>query len=112
MTRFTETEYALLQDYAKSSNKPVSTYVHDAALSNKVEICYKLTPSMPELVSLAGSFGKTASNLNQIARHFNEGGSDSAVIRKDINLCIAEIFGMRNELKNLKTNIKDKITKE
>ena len=37
MTRFTETEYALLQDYAKSSNKPVSTYVHDAALSNKVD---------------------------------------------------------------------------
>ena len=102
MTKFTENEYTLITDYAAEVGKPVSTYVHDAVLAAKVEIRYDLSPSMPELAAMAGSLGKTASNLNQIARHLNENGSLTEGIIADIRQGIQEIFSMRDELNSLK----------
>ena len=104
--RFTETEYNALKAKAKAAHIPVSTFVHDAALGNQIEVRYDLSPSMPELSAMAGSLGKTASNLNQIARHLNEGGSLTAGIAGDIRRGIQEIFVMRDGLDSLKTSIK------
>ena len=106
MTKFTETEYGTLKVKAEAAKTTVSTYVHDAALDKQIEIRYELSPSMPELSAMAGSLGKTASNLNQIARHLNEGGSLTAGIVGDIQRGIQEIFVMRDGLDSLKTFIK------
>ena len=105
MTKFTENEYTLITDYAAEVGKPVSTYVHDAVLAAKVEIRYDLSPSMPELAAMAGSLGKTASNLNQIARHLNESGSLTEGIIADIRQGMQEIFSMRDELNLLKQTL-------
>ena len=105
MTKFTETEYDSLREKANAAHKPVSTFVHDAALDCRIEIRYDLSPSMPELTAMAGSLGKTASNLNQIARHLNENGSLTEGIIADIRQGIQEIFSMRNELNSLKQTL-------
>ena len=104
--RFTEIEYSTLKAKAEAAHKPVSTFVHDAALGNHIEIRYDLSPAMPELSAMAGSLGKTASNLNQIARHLNEGGSLTVGIVNDIRRGIQEIFAIRDDLDSLKTSIK------
>ena len=96
--RFTETEYNALKTKAEATHRPVATFVHDAALGSQIEVRYDLSPSMPELSAMAGSLGKTASNLNQIARHLNEGGGLTAGIVGDIRRRIQEIFVMRDDL--------------
>ena len=103
--RFTETEYNTLKAKAEAAHVPVSTFVHDATLGKQIEIRYNLSPSTPELSAMAESLGKTASNLNQIARHLNEGGSLTAGIANNIRRGIWEIFAIRNELDSLKSSI-------
>ena len=98
MTKFTETEFNTLKAKAEATHIPVSTFVHNAALDKQIEIRYDLSPSTPELSSMAGSLGKTASNLNQIARHLNEGGTLTEGIADDIRRGIREIFAIRDEL--------------
>ena len=104
--RFTETEYSALKAKAEATHIPVSTFVHNAALDKQIEIRYDLSPSTPELSAMAGSLGKTASNLNQIARHLNEGGSLTEGIADDIRRGIREIFAIRDELDSLKSSFK------
>ena len=104
--RFTETEYDTLKAKAEATHIPVSTFVHNAALGKQIEIRYDLSPSTPELSAMARSLGKTASNLNQIARHLNEGGSLTEGIANDIRQGIREIFAIRDELDSLKSSFK------
>ena len=105
MAKFTETEYDTIKTKAEAVHKPVSTFVHDAALGRLLEVRYDLSPSIPELSLLAGSLGKTASNLNQIARHLNEHGTLTDDIIADIRQGIREIFSMRDELNALKSTL-------
>ena len=105
-TRFTETEYDTLKAKAEAMHIPIATFVHNAALDKRIEIRYELSPSMPDLSAIAGSLGKTASNLNQIARYLNEGGSMTNGIAADIRQGIREIFAMRDGLDLLKSSIK------
>lgn len=103
--RFTGTEYETLKEKADALHKPIATFIHDATLGGKIELCYELSPSMPELAAIANSLGKTASNLNQIARHLNEGGCVTEGIETDIRQGIREIFSLRGELNLLKTTL-------
>ena len=105
MAKFTETEYETIKTKAEAVHKPVSTFVHDATLGGRLEVHYDLSPSIPELSLLAGSLGKTASNLNQIARHLNEHGSLTDGIIADIRQGIREIFSIRDELDALRSSI-------
>ena len=103
--RFTKTEYETIKAKAETVHKPASTFVHDAALGGRLEVHYDLSPSIPELSLLAGSLGKTASNLNQIARHLNEHGALTDGIIADIRQGIREIFSMRDELDSLNSTL-------
>lgn len=42
-------------------------------MNKKVIVKYELVADLPELKKLIAEFGKIGSNLNQIARHFNNG---------------------------------------
>ena len=41
------------------------------------------------------------SNLNQIAKHFNSGGSQSRAIENEIHQCITDLFLLRKEVLKL-----------
>ena len=53
---------------------------------------------MEELRMLVGEYGKIGVNLNQIARYFNTGGERSLAMEDEIRHCIAELFGLREEV--------------
>ena len=40
-------------------------------------------------------------NLNQIAKHFNSGGSQSRAIENEIHQCITDLFLLRKEVLKL-----------
>ena len=51
-----------------------------------------------EIKKLIGELGKLGSNLNQIARYFNQGGIISSEMRTEIKKSLRDIYEMKYEV--------------
>ena len=96
--RFTDVEYEVITENAKAAKLPLAEYVRLQALDKKVSVKYEIVADVPELKKLIAEFGKTGSNLNQIARHLNQGSPQSAEMLKSLRQCMAEIYTMKYEV--------------
>ena len=74
--RFTETEFSIIETAAKQANMSLASYV-------------------PEIKKLLAEFGKIGSNLNQIAKYFNQGGILSQEMRGEINKRLRDLYEMK-----------------
>ena len=63
-------------------------------ITNRIEV----VADMDQLRKLISEYGKTGSNLNQIARYFNTGGESSAEMKDEIHQCISDLFSLRKEV--------------
>ncbi len=98
MLRFTDTEYEIITENAKGAGLPLAEFLRKQITGKRVTVKYEIVADVPELKKLIAEFGKIGSNLNQIARHFNQGGIHSQEMRQAINQCIAEIYEMKYEV--------------
>ena len=90
-----ETEYDLLAERAKANSMTVSDFVRNALVNQKVIIKYEITADVPEIKKLISEFSKIGSNLNQIARYFNQGGILSSEMRNEIRKSLRDIYEMK-----------------
>lgn len=98
MLRLNDTEYAIITGNAANANLPVAEFARKQVMNKQVVVKYEIVADVPELKNLIAEFGKIGSNLNQIARHFNQGGIHSLEMRGTINQCIAAIYEMKYEV--------------
>ena len=96
--RFNDTEYEIVTGNAKDTGLPLAEYLRRQVMKGKEIAKYEIVADVPELKKLVAEFGKIGSNLNQIARHFNQGGIHSQEMRQTINRCIAQIYEMKFEV--------------
>ncbi len=96
--RFTDTQYDIVCKASGDAGLSISEYIRRQLMKGKVIAKYEIVADVPELKKLVAAFGKIGSNLNQIARHFNQGGIHSQEMRQAINRCIAEIYEMKYEV--------------
>lgn len=96
--RMNDTEYELLQERASAVNMSMAEFIRNALDNQQVTIKYELVADVPEIKKLIGEFGKIGSNLNQIARYFNQGGIISAEMRGEIKKSIRDIYEMKYEV--------------
>lgn len=96
--RFTDTQYDIVCKASEEAGLSISEYIRKQLMKGKVIAKYEIVADVPELKKLVAEFGKIGSNLNQIARHFNQGGIHSQEMRQAINRCIAEIYEMKYEV--------------
>ena len=96
--RFTDTQYDIVCKSSRDAGLSISEYIRRQLMKGKVIAKYEIVADVPELKKLVAEFGKIGSNLNQIARHFNQGGIHSQEMRQSINRCIAEIYEMKYEV--------------
>ena len=87
-----------MAEAAKQANLTLSEYTRRQLAGRKVTVKYEIVADVPELKKLIAEFGKTGSNLNQIARHLNQDGPQSAEMLKSIRQCMAEIYAMKYEV--------------
>ncbi len=90
-----ETEYDLLAERAKANSMTVSDFIRNALVNQKVIIKYEITADVPKIKKLISEFGKIGSNLNQIARYFNQGGILSSEMRNEIRKSLRDIYEMK-----------------
>lgn len=96
--RMSETEYELLLERATAANMTVSDLIRNALNSQNVVIKYEITADVPEIKKIIGELGKIGSNLNQIARYFNQGGIISSEMRTEIKKSLRDIYEMKYEV--------------
>ena len=96
--RLTNTQYEIICKAAEQADLSMSEYIRRQLIKGKVIAKYEIVADVPELKKLIAEFGKIGSNLNQIARHFNQGGIHSQDMRQAIGRCLAEIHEMQQEV--------------
>ena len=67
----------------------------------RVTVRQEIITEVPELKKVITELGKIGSTLNQIARHFNSGGANSAYLYDRIMQALGDLFDMKYEIEKL-----------
>ncbi len=89
--RFSDFELELLEENARNTGLRISDLIRKAVLGVKIQASYSLVMETPQIDQILAQYGKIGSNLNQIARHFNQGGIHSKAMRDSINDALVEL---------------------
>lgn len=89
--RVTEDLYQVIETEASQAKMSVSEYCRSVATNKRIILKKEIVFNNPELLSALSNLGKIGSNLNQIARHLNEGASMNPALKKEVILSFLEL---------------------
>ena len=89
--RLTDVELDLLDQGASCLSISRSEYLRKLLLEKQINHQIEVVADMNDLRKLVSEYGKIGSNLNQIAKHFNSGGSQSRAIENEIHQCMLKM---------------------
>ena len=95
MISLNDTEYDIVTENAQTANLPVAEYARKQVMNQRITMKYEVVADVPELKKLISEFGKIGSNLNQIAKYFNQGGILSQEMRGEINKRLRDLYEMK-----------------
>ena len=98
--RLTDVELDLLAQGAACLSISRSEYLRKLLLEKQINHQIEVVADMNDLRKLVREYGKIGSNLNQIAKHFNSGGSQSRAIENQIHQCITDLFLLSLQIKS------------
>lgn len=99
--RVTEDLYEIIENEAALAKMSVSEYCRNLATHKKIVMKKEIVFNNPDLLSSLSNLGKIGSNLNQIARHLNEGGSINSALNHEIMQCITDLRHIREDVKEM-----------
>ena len=96
--RLTDTEFSIIENAATQAEMSISEYMRTQTMEGKVNARFEIVADVDQIKKLIGEFGKIGSNLNQIARYFNQGGIISSEMRTEIKKSLRDIYEMKYEV--------------
>ena len=96
--RLTDTEFSIIENAATQAEMSISEYMRTQTMEGKVNARFEIVADVNQIKKLIGEFGKIGSNLNQIARYFNQGGIISSEMRNEIRKSLRDIYEMKYEV--------------
>lgn len=96
--RLTVTEFSIIENVAAQAEMNISEYMRTQTMEGKVNARFEIVADVDQIKKLIGEFGKIGSNLNQIARYFNQGGILSSEMRNEIRKSLRDIYEMKYEV--------------
>lgn len=99
--RLTDIELAYLDQSAESLHVTRSEYLRNLILEKPMIYKYEVVADNEQLKKLNAEIGKIGSNLNQIAKHLNQGGVRSMILQDRIHECIDKLFDLRRQVMEL-----------
>lgn len=97
--RVTDELYEVIVKDARAAGMSVSEYVRKMITGRTPKVHYELVYNDPNILNIFHNLGTCGNNLNQIARYLNADGTMTNPMWKDIKSCIAELYEMRDRLK-------------
>ena len=70
--RLTDTEFSIIENTAEQADMTISEYMRKQIMEGQVNTKFEIVADVKEIKKLIGELGKIGSNLNQIARYFNQ----------------------------------------
>lgn len=99
--RLTDIELDYLDQSAESLHVTRSEYLRNLILEKPMIYKYEVVADNEQLKKLNGEIGKIGSNLNQIAKHLNQGGVRSMILQDRVHECIDKLFDLRRQAMEL-----------
>lgn len=99
--RVTEELYEIIENEASLAKMSVSEYCRNLATHKKIVMKKEVVFDNPELLSALSNLGKIGSNLNQIAKYLNEGGTVTDQLKKELTQCITDLRHIREDVKEM-----------
>ena len=96
--RLTDTEFSIIENAAEQAEMSISEYMRTQTMHGQVNARFEIVADVAEIKKLIGEFGKIGSNLNQIARYFNQGGIISTEMKNEIRKSLRDIYEMKYEV--------------
>ena len=93
--RLTDIEFSIIENAAEQAEMSISEYMRTQTMEGNVTARFEIVADVDEIKKLIGEFGKIGSNLNQIARYFNQGGIISSEMRNEIRKSLRDIYKMK-----------------
>lgn len=97
--RLTEDLYSVIADEADKAKISVSEYCRKVCTDKKLIIRQENVFDSQELLKALSDLGKIGGNLNQIARHLNDGGELSQSMKMEVMDSISTIREIRENIK-------------
>ena len=101
MFRVTDDLYDVIANEASSARMTVSEYCRKVCTDKRLIVKKEIVFDSPELLTSLSNLGKIGSNLNQIARHLNEGGSINSALNHELMQCITDLRHIREDVKEM-----------
>ena len=99
--RFTEELFDVLTADAEAAGLPRTEYIRQLITNHKPVVKQEIVFDSSELLQVFRNLGRLGSNLNQIARFLNQGGTITNSMWKEIKECISEIYEIRDAVKEM-----------
>lgn len=99
--RFTEELFDVLTADAEAAGLPRTEYIRQLITNHKPVVKQEIVFDSSELLQVFRNLGRLGSNLNQIARFLNQGGTMTNSMWKEIKECISEIYEIRDAVKEM-----------
>ena len=99
--RFTEELFDVLTADAEAAGLPRTEYIRQLITNHKPVVKQEIVFDSSELLQVFRNLGRLGSNLNQIARFLNQGGTMTNSMWKEIKECISEIYEIRDAVKEI-----------
>ena len=96
--RLTDIEFSIIENAAEQAEMSISEYMRTQTMEGNVTARFEIVADVAEIKKLIGEFGKIGSNLNQIARYFNQGGIISTEMKNEIRKSLRDIYEMKYEV--------------
>ena len=96
--RLTDTEFSIIENAAEQAEMSISEYMRTQTMQGQVNARFEIVADVAEIKKLIGEFGKIGSNLNQIARYFNQGGIISTEMKNEIRKSLRDIYEIKYEV--------------
>ena len=90
--------YNMICNGAKAMRISPVEYARRILKKGKVTIRQEIIAEVPELKKLIAEFGKIGSNLNQIAHHFNAGGTLTSYMYEQTMKTLSALYAMKYEV--------------
>lgn len=97
--RLTEELYDVLTADAEQAGLPRTEYIRKLITNNKPVIKQEIVFNDERILKIFSNLGHVGGNLNQIAKHLNQGAYVNDQICQDVRNCISELYIMRDRLR-------------
>ena len=99
--RMNEEEWKLSTSQAQKLGLSQSEFIRQAVFTAKVEVTIRPVYDSAVLDQIAAEYGKIGSNINQIARHLNEGNPFTPQLQKNLNHCLADLSQLKRKIEEM-----------